>query len=125
MNDLLRTTLSDESCRQPQARPMTPRRLFLVLALIIWTAWPVAPARADSQPPCADEASAVRNMKSRDAALAYPKNPAAKRHLEAGKRAFGTQQYDKAIEEYMAAGMSDDAPLILYNLGQTYRAAKN
>lgn len=81
-------------------------------------------AFAEDRPPCTEEAEAVKNMKTRDASLAYPKNPGAKDHLEAGKRAFGVQQFDKAIEEYTAAGLADDAPLILYNLGQTYRSAK-
>lgn len=81
-------------------------------------------AFAEERPPCSEEADAVKNMKTRDASLAYPKNPSAKDHLEAGRRAFGVQQFDKAIEEYTAAGLADDAPLILYNLGQTYRSAK-
>jgi len=81
--------------------------------------------RADDRPPCSDEAAAVKNMKKRDPSLAYPKHASAKDHLEAGKRAFGVQQYEKAVEEYTAAGLDDDAPLILYNLGQTYRAAKD
>jgi tetratricopeptide (TPR) repeat protein len=44
--------------------------------------------------------------------------------LEAGRRAFGVQLYDKAADEYASAGLDDETPLILYNLGQTYRAAK-
>lgn len=82
-------------------------------------------AAADDPPPCADEAEAVKKMKTRDPALRYPKKTEAVKHLEAGKRAFGVQQYDTAIDEYTAAGLADEAPLILYNLGQTYRAAKD
>jgi len=82
-------------------------------------------ALADKRPPCSEEADAVRSMQSRDPSLAYPKDTKAKEHLEAAKRAFGVQQYEKAISEYMAAGLVDDAPLILYNLGQTYREAKD
>ncbi len=81
-------------------------------------------ASADDKPPCSDEAAAVKNMKQRDLALAYPKDARAREHLEAGRRAFGVQLYDKAAEEYTSAGLDDEAPLILYNLGQTYRAAK-
>lgn len=102
------------------------RIAFLTVSLLL-----VAPllsgthALADERPPCSDQADAVRKMQTRDPSLAYPKNPKAKEHLEAAKRAFGVQQYDKAVSEYMAAGLTDDAPLILYNLGQTYREAKD
>lgn len=95
---------------------------FLVCAAAVTTS---RVARAEDRPPCSDEADSVKNMKTRDASLAYPTNASAKEHLEAGKRAFGVQQYDKAIDEYTAAGLADDAPLILYNLGQTYRSAKD
>jgi tetratricopeptide (TPR) repeat protein len=98
-------------------------RAASVLIYVAAVTTPTA-ARADEQPPCSDEADAVKNMQARDSSLAYPTKPSAKEHLEAGKRAFGVQQYDKAIEEYTAAGLADDAPLILYNLGQTYRSAK-
>jgi len=81
-------------------------------------------AHADEAVPCSKEAKAVKKMKKRDPSLADPKSATAKEHLEAAKRAYGVQQYDKAIEEYTAAGLDDDAPLILYDLGQTYRAAK-
>jgi tetratricopeptide (TPR) repeat protein len=94
---------------------------LLTLALLA----PPAVALGDDRPPCSDEADAVRAMQKRDPSLAYPTNSSAKQHLEAGKRAFGVQQYDKAVEEYTAAGLEDGAPLILYNLGQTYRAAKD
>lgn len=101
-------------------------RFALASFLLVCAAMLATPrsAHGDERPPCSDEAETVKNMKTRDAALSYPKNPSAKDHLEAGKRAFGVQQYDKAIEEYTAAGLADDAPLILYNLGQTYRSAK-
>lgn len=74
--------------------------------------------------PCTKEAQAVQQMSTRDPSLEYPKSDAAKEHLEQGKRAFGVGEYDKAIDSYTAAGLVDDAPLILYDLGQTYRAAK-
>ena len=101
------------------------RALSLALPLVA-AASLAAPARAygDDKPPCSEEAAAVKNMKQRDPALAYPKATRAREHLEAGRRAFGVQLYDKAAEEYTSAGLEDEAPLILYNLGQTYRAAK-
>jgi tetratricopeptide (TPR) repeat protein len=46
------------------------------------------------------------------------------RLIDAGNRACRVQQYDKAIEEYTAAGLVSSEPLVLYNLGQTLRAAK-
>lgn len=82
-------------------------------------------ALADDATPCVAEADTVKKMKKRDPSLQYPKDAEAVKHLETAKRAFGVQQYDKAIEEYTAAGLADEAPLILYNLGQTYRAAKD
>jgi tetratricopeptide (TPR) repeat protein len=94
---------------------------MLLVAPLLWG----TAALADERPPCSDEADVVRKMQTRDPSLAYPKNAKAKEHLEAAKRAFGVQQYDKAVSEYMAAGLADDAPLILYNLGQTYREAKD
>ena len=69
--------------------------------------------------------ASVQKMSKRDLSLAYPKSAEALRHMAAGKRAFGVQQYDKAVEEYTSAGLADEAPLILYNLGQIYRASKN
>jgi tetratricopeptide (TPR) repeat protein len=101
-------------------------RVTLAASMLIYVAALATPsvACADERPPCSDESDAVKNMKTRDPSLAYPTNPNAKEHLEAGKRAFGVQQYEKAIDEYTAAGLADDAPLILYDLGQTYRSAK-
>lgn len=100
-------------------------RVKLLASSLLFVALVAPRAHADQRPPCSDEADVVKNMKARDPSLAYPQNPSAKEHLEAGKRAFGVQQYDKAVAEYMAAGLVDDAPLILYNLGQTYRGAKD
>lgn len=101
-------------------------RVFLVTTLVAIPAVLAArPANADDVPPCAAEAEAVRRMPQRDRSLEYPKDEAAKAHLEVGKRAFGVGEYEKAVESYTAAGLLDDAPLILYNLGQTYRAAKD
>ncbi len=104
---------------------MTRARLLpLPLAVVVSVAV-FDSAHADDKPPCSDEAAAVKRMSKRDPSLAYPKAARAVAHLEAGKRAFGVQKYDKAAEEYTSAGLDDEAPLILYNLGQTYRAAKN
>ncbi|MCA9675229.1 MAG: tetratricopeptide repeat protein [Myxococcales bacterium] len=89
-------------------------------------AWMASPSSAFAEgPPCAAEAQVVKDMSPRDPALDYPKSDAARENLEQGKRAFGVGEYDQAIEAYTAAGLVDGAPLILYNLGQVYRAAKD
>lgn len=100
---------------------MTRTGMLLVAACTTLTS---AVARADD-PPCKAEADAVRAMKERDPALAYPKDSDAIEHNERARRAFGVQDYETAIKEYTAAGLEDSAPLILYNLAQTYRAAKD
>jgi len=99
--------------------------LKLVLVLLTTSALTASVVRADDAPPCASEAEAVKNMKKRDRSLEYPTDKGAKEKLELGKRAFGVGEYDKAILSYTEAGLLSDAPLILYNLGQTYRALKD
>jgi tetratricopeptide (TPR) repeat protein len=107
-------------------KAQTMTRALIPLLLLLTVAHVAAPrdAHAEPRPPCADEAAAVKSMAKRDPSLAYPKNARALEHVDAGRRAFGVQLYDKAVEEYTSAGLADEAPLILYNLGQTYRAAK-
>jgi tetratricopeptide (TPR) repeat protein len=78
---------------------------------------------ASAEDACAQEAAATASV-GRDASLTPPTEDAAKEHLEAGNRAFRVQQYDKAIDEYTAAGLATSAPLVLYNLGQALRASK-
>jgi len=89
---------------------------FLVLALA------ARPARADNAL-CEEEAAAVAKVK-RDPSLAPPKSAKAKEHLETAKRAYGVGKYEVALDEYASAGLLDEAPLILWDLGQTYRAMK-
>lgn len=105
---------------------MIPARALVLSLSLFAIAYVAAPrsAHADDKL-CSAEVAAVNKMSKRDLSLAYPKNAVALQHMEAAKRAFGVQQYDKAIGEYTSAGLADEAPLILYNLGQTYRAAKN
>jgi tetratricopeptide (TPR) repeat protein len=102
-------------------------RASVILLGAIAIAGMVTPARAEDGDtrPCAAEADAVKRMKNRDPSLTYPRNASAKKQLEVGRRAFGVGDYEKAIEAYTAAGLDDDAPIILYNLGQTHRAAKD
>lgn len=101
---------------------MTRASLAMTVPLLVAIGAPRAHA---DDPPCSAEADAVKQMKKRDPSLKEPQSESAKAHMEAAKRAYGVQQYDKAIDEYTAAGLDDDAPLILYDLGQTYRNAKD
>lgn len=82
------------------------------------------PALADQPPPCSQEAAAVQAMKVRDHSLRSPTEPEAAKHIAAAKRAYGVGEYDRAIDEYVAAGLQTDSTIVLYNLAQTYRAAK-
>lgn len=83
-----------------------------------------AVASADDARPCATEGEVVGRMQQRDPSLAAPTDAQAKKHIEAAKRAYGVGEYDKAIEEYTAAGLIVDSPLVLYNMAQTYRASR-
>lgn len=55
--------------------------------------------------------------------LAKPKNAVAREHFTRGNRLFRVREFDKAIAEYKAGALIEDAPLFQYNLGQTYRMA--
>jgi hypothetical protein len=92
----------------------------LLVAIIAAVTLP-ASARADDA--CSTEAAAVAAAE-RDASLAAPTEADALEHVRAGNRAYGVQQFDKAIEEYTAAGLVTSAPAVLYNLGQALRASK-
>lgn len=101
-------------CLAPRSTFITMLGVFVVLAL-------GTPALADK--PCMAESEAAKAAGS-DPSLAYPTEKEAADHMAAANRAFGVQEYDKAIEEYTAAGLATSAPLVLYNLGQVYRTAK-
>jgi tetratricopeptide (TPR) repeat protein len=47
----------------------------------------------------------------------------ARRHYEAGSRAFALGEFQRAITEYRAAFNAKAVPAILYNIGQAYRLA--
>ncbi len=101
---------------------MMKSQIYLAAAVLL-----VVPslASADDAPPCATEAAAVEQMKARDPSLRSVTDPKAKEHIKAAKLAYGVGEFDKAVEAYIAAGLLDESPLVLYNLGQTYRAAKD
>jgi tetratricopeptide (TPR) repeat protein len=54
-------------------------------------------------------------------ALAKPSNAVAREHLTTGNRYYRVREFDKAIEEYKAGAVREDAPVFYYNLGQCYR----
>ncbi|MEP6864173.1 MAG: tetratricopeptide repeat protein [Deltaproteobacteria bacterium] len=56
-----------------------------------------------------------------DDPLAKPKDPVAQEHLSQGNKLYRLRDFDKAIEEYKAGALKEDAPVFLYNLGQCYR----
>jgi len=47
--------------------------------------------------------------------------PEARDHLAAGNRLYRLREFDKAVQEYKAGALLEDAPVFLYNLGQCYR----
>lgn len=93
----------------------------LLIAVLAIAAFPL-PAHANGEP-CAAEAMVVASMSARDPSLTSPKDAAAAEHLKAGNRSYRMGEYDAAIKSYVAAGLADDAPVVLYNLGQSYRSS--
>jgi tetratricopeptide (TPR) repeat protein len=53
--------------------------------------------------------------------LAKPSSAAARDHLARGNRLYRIREFDKAIDEYKAGALIEDAPVFQYNLGQCYR----
>jgi len=64
--------------------------------------------------------SALANTAHADA-LARPTNPVAHEHVKTGNRYYRVREFEKAIEEYKAGAVREDAPVFYYNLGQCYR----
>ena len=56
-----------------------------------------------------------------DDEIAKPIDVAAKDHLAKGTKLYRLREFDKAIEEYKAGALVEDAPVFHYNLGQCYR----
>lgn len=54
-------------------------------------------------------------------ALAKPTDATAREHLSTGNRYYRLREFEKAIEEYKAGAVKEDAPVFYYNLGQCYR----
>ncbi len=53
--------------------------------------------------------------------LAKPTNAVARDYLTTGNRLYRLREFEKAIEEYKAGAVREDAPVFYYNLGQCYR----
>src|SRR5262245_51186204 len=64
---------------------------------------------------CANGARADNNP------LAKPSDVRAVEHLTTGNRHYRVREFDRAIEEFKAGSLVEDAPVFLYNLGQAYR----
>jgi hypothetical protein len=54
-------------------------------------------------------------------ALAKPVAATARDRLTAGNKLYRLREFDKAIDEYKAGALVEDAPVFHYNLGQCYR----
>lgn len=53
--------------------------------------------------------------------IAKPTTGEGKERLTAGTRLYRLREFEKAIEEYKAGALKEDAPIFYYNLGQCYR----
>ena len=78
------------------------RVLALASLFVVWLVFALAaPAHAD--------------------ALEKPTNVVAREHLATGNRYYRLREFEKAIEEYKAGVLREDAPVFSFNLGQCYR----
>lgn len=90
-----------ETNQRSRARPARARALGPLLVLALSALASVA--QADPDP------------------LAKPTNAVARDHLVTGNRLYRLREFEKAIEEYKAGAVREDAPVFYYNLGQCYR----
>jgi len=56
-----------------------------------------------------------------DDEIAKPTTVVARDRVTAGNRLYRVRQFEKALEEYKAGALKEDAPVFYYNLGQCYR----
>jgi tetratricopeptide (TPR) repeat protein len=70
--------------------------------------------------PCVGWLVLVAVALSAPAALADRRDDA-KKHFQAGKKHHDAGEWDKAVEDYLAAYQLDPSPAFLFNLGQVYR----
>ncbi len=64
---------------------------------------------------------ATARIASADDALAKPTDTEAQGRLTTGNRLYRMREFEKAIDEYKAGALKEDAPVFLYNLAQCYR----
>lgn len=57
--------------------------------------------------------------------FAKPASAEAREHLSRGNKFYGVRDFDKAIAEYKAGALAEQAPIFDYNLGQCYRQLGN
>lgn len=63
----------------------------------------------------------VTSVVSADDEIAKPTEPEAKARLAAGAGLYRAREFEKAIEEFKAGVVIEDAPIFHFNLGQAYR----
>lgn len=57
--------------------------------------------------------------------LAKPAHPQAREHLARGNKLYSVREFARAIEEYKAGALLEDATVFQYNLAQSYRLLGN
>lgn len=57
--------------------------------------------------------------------LARPDHPQAREHLARGNKLYAVREFARAIEEYKAGALLEDATVFQYNLAQSYRLLGN
>ncbi len=65
--------------------------------------------------------SSFKRAANADDEITKPNTAKAREHLTKGTRHYRLREFDKAIEEYKAGALVEDAPVFYYNLGQCYR----
>jgi tetratricopeptide (TPR) repeat protein len=78
-------------------------RLRLLVVALLWFLASERASRADEDP------------------LAAPKVALAREHLTLGNKLYHIREFARAIEEYKAGALIEDAPVFQYNLAQAYR----
>jgi tetratricopeptide (TPR) repeat protein len=64
---------------------------------------------------------ATARIANADDPLAKPTSTEAQGRLTTGNRLYRMREFEKAIDEYKAGSLKEDAPVFLYNLAQCYR----
>ncbi len=97
--------------RQPLTR-LDQRGLLRAAWLLLWA---VATLVALGEPGYAEPADP----------LTRPEHPQAREHLARGNKLYAVREFARAIEEYKAGALLEDATVFQYNLAQSYRLLGN